>query len=172
MFIASDRLREEFKISDEIPTPDYETWRNQDAKTHGKPQTPFGKALKKNVEYINGEKKYLIKQRNQFMPLFIQHIQTKRPELIDLLKEEILEIAKNAFQQKDAWLQIFGHVDGDFDFKWSPKLSISEITEISFDKETTSDFTGNVISDCTYPIEYIIRWGNGTGISNIRVDLK
>lgn len=171
-FIVSGRLREEFKIDDDIMTPDYETWRNRDAKIQGDPKTPFGKALKANVRAVLGEKASLLAHRDEFVPLFIKHIQTERPELIDLLKEEILEIAKKTFEQKDVWLQIFGNIDGDFDFKWSPKLDISEITEISFDKNTKTDFTGNVVSDCAYPITFIIRWGKGAGFSNLRVDLK
>jgi hypothetical protein len=169
LFIATERLREEFDIPKDIQTPDYITWRNNDAKTQGDPKTPFGITLKKNVRDKLGSS--LINHRNEFVPLFINHIKSK-PEILDSLKEEILEITKKILEQKDAWLEINGNIDSGFTFKWSKKLTISKVTSISFNEETKSDFTGRVDSDLDYPINFIIRWGKGAGFSNLRVDLK
>lgn len=173
MFIASECLRGEFNIPNDILTPDYDTWRNKDAKTQGNPKTPFGVALKKSVRGEFGPKSSLIEHRNKFVPSFIKLVETDT-KIMDTLKDEILEISKKTFEQKDAWLEINGNIDIDSEFtiKWSKKLTISKITSISFDEETKSDFTGKVESDLGYPIKFIIRWGKGAGFSNLRVDLK
>ena len=175
-FISSDRFREEFSISEDIPTPDYITWRNNDAKVQGNPKTEFGVALKKNVRDKLGHNKSLIAHRNEFVPLFINLIKTKNSEILETLKVEILEIAKKTLEQKDAWLEINGNIDSKsdipFTFKWTKKLTISQIISISIDEETKSDFTGKVESDLGYPIKFIIRWGKGAGFSNLRMDLK
>ena len=95
---------------------------------------------------------------------------------MDVLKIEILEIAKKILEHKDAWLEINGNVDSNcdipFTFKWTKKLTISQIFSITIDEETKSDFTGKIESDLDYPIKFIIRWGKGTGFSNLRMDLK
>jgi len=177
-FISSDRFREEFNISEDIPTPDYITWRNNDAKVQGNPKTEFGVALKKNVRDKLGHNKSLIAHRNEFVPMFINLIKTSNSEILETLKVEILEIAKKTLEQKDAWLEINGNIDSDsdndipFTFKWTKKLTISQIISISIDEETKSDFTGKVESDLGYPIKFIIRWGKGAGFSNLRMDLK
>lgn len=181
MFIASECLRKEFDIPNDISTPDYDTWRNKDAKTQGNPKTPFGVALKKSVREKFGPKSSLIEHRNKFVPSFIKLVETDT-KIMDTLKDEILEISKKTFEQKDAWLEINGNVDVDVDvdadvdseftIKWTKKLTISQITSISFDEKTKSDFTGKVESDLGYPIKFIIRWGKGAGFSNLRVDLK
>jgi hypothetical protein len=175
-FIASNRFRHEFEIPDNIPTPDYITWRNNDAKVQGNPKTEFGIALKKNVRDKLGHNKSLITYRNEFVPSFINLIKTAKPEILDVLKIEILEIAKKILEHKDAWLEINGNVDSNcdipFTFKWTKKLTISQIFSITIDEETKSDFTGKIESDLDYPIKFIIRWGKGTGFSNLRMDLK
>jgi hypothetical protein len=175
-FISSDRFREEFNISEDIPTPDYITWRNNDAKVQGNPKTEFGVALKKNVRDKLGHNKSLIAHRNEFVPMFINLIKTTNSEILETLKVEILEIAKKTLEQKDAWLEINGNIDSKsdipFTFKWTKKLTISQIISISIDEETKSDFTGKVESDLGYPIKFIIRWGKGAGFSNLRMDLK
>jgi hypothetical protein len=175
-FISSDRFREEFNISEDIPTPDYITWRNNDAKVQGNPKTEFGVALKKNVRDKLGHNKSLIAHRNEFVPMFINLIKTPNSGILETLKVEILEIAKKTLEQKDAWLEINGNIDSKsdipFTFKWTKKLTISQIISISIDEETKSDFTGKVESDLGYPIKFIIRWGKGAGFSNLRMDLK
>lgn len=175
-FISSDRFREEFNISEDIPTPDYITWRNNDAKVQGNPKTEFGVALKKNVRDKLGHNKSLIAHRNEFVPMFINLIKTPNSGILETLKVEILEIAKKTLEQKDAWLEINGNIDSKsdipFTFKWTKKLTISQIISISIDEETKSDFTGKVESDLGYPLKFIIRWGKGAGFSNLRMDLK
>lgn len=173
-FISSGRLREEFDIPRDIQTPDYITWRNNDAKVQGNPKTLFGIALKKNARDKLGHNKSLLSHRNEFVPLFINLIKTKKPEILETLKVEILEISKKILDQKDAWLEINGNIDSNipFTFKWTKKLTITQITSIFVDEESKTDFTGKVESDLGYQIKFIIRWGKGAGFSNLRMDLK
>jgi hypothetical protein len=120
------------------------------------------RAVKKRGE------KSLIKLRDNFVPQFFESLTDQD---IEEFKEDVFPILLSSFEQKHAWLQIAGDLStGNYYFKWTPSLSISNIHNISFSFKKDIDIT--IESDCEYPIRGILRWGKGAGFSNLRLDLK
>jgi hypothetical protein len=166
-YIGTELLYNDYlDSSPSISIPTKDEWIYRDAKQQGNPKTKFGLELKRAVKK-RGEKS-LIKLRDNFVPQFFESLTDQD---IEEFKEDVFPILLSSFEQKHAWLQIAGDLStGNYYFKWTPSLSISNIHNISFSFKKDIDIT--IESDCEYPIRGILRWGKGAGFSNLRLDLK
>jgi hypothetical protein len=164
-FIGSGFLTREYGLEG-IPVPSLEEWIARDAKVQGDPKTAFGIALKRAVR--RGGKESLRDLRDQFVPDFVAGLtEADEAQLI----EDVFPMLQASLAQKDVWLQVAGDVqNGRFHCRWSPSLSVSSITGVRFSGK--KDVTGEFITDCSWPIRFILRWGKGAGFSNLRLDLK
>ena len=164
-YIASGALANKYGLTSEIP--DYDTWFAKDAMRQGDPTTPFGLELRSKFRgegaiHLGGG---CFDERNEMTCNFI--IDDANFEII---KNEVLEKAKEVLVQKDYWLQIHGDINSKFFCKWSPPLTLTSITQVK--RIPCSDLLLEFTTDMGFPIRSILRWGKGQGLSNIRIDLR
>lgn len=164
-FIGSGWLSAEYGL-DGVPVPTLEEWMMRDAKVQGDPKTAFGVALKRAVR-LSG-KESLREVRDAFVPDFVAGL-TAQDEAEFL--EDVFPVLRESLAQKDVWLQVAGDVHtGMFHCRWSPALSVSSVTGVRIAGQ--KDVVGELVTDCAWPIRFILRWGKGAGFSNLRLDLK
>jgi hypothetical protein len=167
MYVGSGLLKEKYKLKAAIPTLD--EWMKKDAKAQGDPRTEFGKELKKKYRELHDNKKVsLTAERDEFVKKFYEECNEQD---IQFLKEDILPIVKESLSQKHYWLQIAGSLEtGKFHCAWSKQLEINTIKNIKI--ELRSDIW--IVVDCenNFSFEAILRFGKGSGFSNIRLDLR
>ena len=164
-FIGSGWLSAEYGL-DGVPVPTLEEWMMRDAKVQGDPKTAFGVALKRAVR-LSG-KESLRELRDAFVPDFVAGL-TAQDEAEFL--EDVFPVLRESLAQKDVWLQVAGDVHtGMFHYRWSPALSVSSVTGVRIAGQ--KDVVGELVTDCAWPIRFILRWGKGAGFSNLRLDLK
>lgn len=162
-YIGSGFLSAEYEVKEPIPT--CEEWIQRDARVQGDPKTPWGKALKRAVRARGQDS--LRHLRDAFVPDFVNGLTGEDREAF---LDDVTPILRDSLAQKDVWLQIAGSLDGKYYARWSPALSVSDVTDVHILGE--KDVTGFISSDCQHPIRFILRWGKGAGFSNLRLDLK
>jgi hypothetical protein len=167
MYIGSGLLKAKYNIS--APLPSLEEWMSKDAKTQGDPRTSFGIELKKKYRELHDNKKVsLTAERDEFVKKFYELC---TEDDICALKEDILPILKDSLAQKHYWLQIAGNLEkNEFNCAWSKQLEINEIQTIKI--ELRSDIWLVVECENNFTFEAILRFGKGSGFSNIRLDLR
>jgi hypothetical protein len=164
-FIGSGFLVKEYGL-DGVPVPTLDEWMMRDAKVQGDPKTAFGLSLKRAVRASGKES--LRDLRDAFVPDFVASL-TERDEVEFM--EDVFPVLQASLAQKDVWLQVAGDVHkGLFHCRWSPALSVSSVTGVRFSGK--KDVVGELVTDCAWPIRFILRWGKGAGFSNLRLDLK
>lgn len=162
-YIGSGWLSAEYGIVE--PIPSLAEWITKDARVQGNPKTAFGLALKRAVR-ARGEES-LRRLRDEFVPRFVASLtETDYRNFQD----DVFPILRDSLSQKDVWLQIAGDVDGSYHARWSRALTVERCGWPIIRGE--KDVTGEVDTDCEYPIRFILRWGKGAGFSNLRLDLK
>jgi len=145
--------------------PSYEEWA-KDAFKQSKPSTAFVKELREK----GYKTKYLSDMRKKFNKQFI----AKDMDLM-ILMDEVQEIAREALNCKDFWLQLHGDIDNPdtFHVKWNEKIEMPQIETVEqiFSKDNC-DINFHFI--CVDGTEFMakLRWGYGQCITNIRVDIK
>jgi hypothetical protein len=165
MYIGSGVLKERYKLGAAIPT--LEDWIKKDAKVQGNPGTEFGKELKATYRELHPGCS-LTKERDEFVAAFLS---TCTQEDCDRLAEDILPILKNSLAEKHYWLQIAGDLDsGRFHCAWTRQLYVTEIKKIEIVKR--SDIWMNIECDNDFRFRGILRFGKGSGFSNIRIDFR
>jgi hypothetical protein len=164
-YIASGVLTERYELMSPIPT--LEEWISNDAKKEGNPKTTFGKELKRVVRAsVKGGS--LKAERDELVEEFYAGCTD-----VDCaeLAEDILPLVRECLAEKQVWLQIAGDIErGEFNFAWSPQFTVSEIKSVRILK--ASDIKIEVECNDGFNFGGILRWGNGMGFSNIRLDLK
>jgi hypothetical protein len=167
MYIGSGLLKETYKITADIPS--LEEWITKDAKTQGDPRTPFGKELKTKYRALHDNKKVsLTAERDTFVKEFYKQCNEND---VKCLRDDILPILKDSLAQKHYWLQIAGDLEkGTFYCAWSKQLEINSIKNIKI--ELRSDIWLVVECENNFSFEAILRFGKGSGFSNIRLDLR
>ena len=177
--VTDDEINTTFGIQKEI-IPTFEKWCSDDAFQSGDPKTHYGRTLKKNFREkygntsMNGKKGSPFDYREKVNPLFISHFnldQNNKRELI----EETQTMLDSIMDEKDCWFQTSGMIENldKFNFKWHKKIEAPKIidvvprwkkgSDIYFDFETVN------IED---KFSCILRFGKGTGFSNIRYDIR
>jgi hypothetical protein len=163
-----------------IPPPSFDIWKEKDAFKCGDPTSDFGLELKKNYRLkhphnnlmgqkytsMNGKFGSPIDYRKMVNDLFVfdQHKE-------QLIKE--VQIAYNTcMKDKEGWLQTFGDINdcANFNYKWYNQIYSKTILDVKCIKK--EDLIFKFICDDGYTFNAILRWGKGTGFSNIRLDLK
>lgn len=162
-YIGSGFLSMKYDIR--APIPDCEEWIQRDARVQGDPKTAWGQALKRAVR-ARGQAS-LRDLRDEFVPEFVAGLTGEDRKAF---LEDVTPILRDSLAQKEVWLQIAGSLEGQYYARWSPALSLTRVTDVNWSGE--KDVTGQILSDCVYPIRFILRWGKGAGFSNLRLDLK
>ena len=121
---------------------------------NGKNNSPYNYRLKVNplFDFTEEDKKILIKET-----------QLKLDEIMN---------------EKDCWLQTCGTIEDKLNFKWYKKISSHKIIDIKMTSgcgkkhNINSDLYFNYIVENGNNFKCILRFGRGTGFSNIRYDIR
>jgi hypothetical protein len=167
MWIGSGLLKQRYSI--EAPIPTLEDWIKKDAKVQGDPGTAFGKELKLKYRALYGGKKVsLTAERDVFVVDFLTKC---TQEDCELLKQDIMPLLTETLSQKHYWLQIAGSLEsGTFHCAWTKELQVNSIKNIQI--VVQSDVWINVECENNFKFRGILRFGKGSGYSNIRLDLR
>lgn len=170
--VCDTAIKEKYNIEYTIPT--FEDWET-DAYSCGDPKTQYGRALKKTYREIhpnsslggkgNSSYDYRLNVNNKFILAFSDK---EKKTMINEIQEKMNAI----LVEKECWLQTTGEIDQDFNFKWYNKIEVPVIQDITILYKKGSDITFNITTDSPFIMKGIIRFGKGTGFSNIRVDIK
>lgn len=168
MFIGSGVLTKRYGITAPIPT--LKEWIERDAKSQADPRTEYGKELKRKYRALhNNEKVSLYAERDEFVREFSSTLCTENDCI--QLKEDITPIVKEVFEQKHYWIQIHGNIEsGKFYCAWTKQLPVSIIKNIKIVLQ--SDIWINIECENNLTFRGILRFGKGSGYSNIRIDLR
>jgi hypothetical protein len=162
-----------YDLQEEIPN--LEQWLKNDAFQCGNPTSNFGKELKHNYQTkhprtsMNGKKgspyDYRLNVNKQFVKEFNQYDK-------DILLKEVQKILDGIMDEKECWLQTTG--DGDIlSFKWYDKIESPKIIDVKISWNQGADIYFNFIAEKEkYNFKTILRFGKGTGFSNIRFDIR
>ena len=163
MYIDSGSLKQEFEITESIPS--FEEWFEKDCRTQDDPKTPFGKELKSKVRKTRGPTASLLEKREAVLEALEITEQDKT-----ILISDVLSIVNEILVQKQYWLSIHGNLESEFYTVWYPQFTISSIQDVIIRKKRDLEFTFVCVNDYTF--HGILRWGKGAGFSCLRVDLK
>jgi hypothetical protein len=155
--------------------PEYEIW-EKDAFRAGDPKTDYGKELKEKYRKKYGTKSSMNGKKNSpydYRKDVVSLLEFSEEDKITLINEVQLKL-DSLMIQKDCWLQTIGMIP-NLKFKWfnhigSPKIIKVEKRIGTLDSQfifTTQDETGGLNTFGT-----ILRFGKGTGYSNIRMDIR
>ena len=178
--ILPDKIKQDYNIKS--PIPSYKEWSEKDAFACGDPKTDYGKELKKNFHQIHGHTSMNGKSIKGFNPNNTDYRKSLKKELKELYKDNIKEKFINEVQEKfntfykdkECYLQTTGDIKTDkFNFKWYEKIEIPKVTDIIM-RDTGTDIDFDIIKESIDKIDYSLklRFGKGTGFSNIRIDTK
>ena len=172
--VCNNSIREDLDITSEIP--EYEIW-EKDAFRAGDPKTDYVKELKEKYRRKYGAKSSMngftktspYDYRQDVVPL----LEFNEEDKITLINEIQIKL-DSIMSEKDCWLQTIGTIP-NLKFKWfnhigSPKIIKVEKKTGTLDTQfifTTQDATGVVKT-----FETILRFGKGTGFTNIRMDIR
>jgi len=168
--VRNSEHSEEYQITSDIPS--FEDYVRHDLYSTD-PSTPWGKEHK--IKYrnmhpdscLNGKKESPKDYRESINPQFVF-----TDEMKTQLISEINPTLKDCMNEKDCWLQTSGTIDGSFNFRWWQKIEPEVVIDITMCYNTGSDlkFTCHTDKGDTFPC--ILRFGKGTGFSNLRFDIR
>jgi len=179
--IFPGEVREKYDIQAPIPT--YENWSKKDAFKCGEPVTDYGIELKKNFRKIHGPKTSMNGvSKKGFTPNKFDYRKSVIKELKDLYTDKIKKIFIREVQEKfnifykdkECYLQTTGDIETDkFNFKWYDKIEIPKVTDIII-KDGSTDLKFDITKESNDNIKYslILRFGGGSGFTNLRIDTK
>lgn len=170
------------KYCEDCEIPSFEDWYNMDVKANGDPRTIYGKTLKKNYRKkhpkssMNGKNNSPFDYRERVNPSFLQEFnesELKKQKLI----EETQIILDGIMKEKEGWLQTTGDIGTNtFNFKWSKQIASPKIKNVIASYNKGADIYYNFKAEREDGTEdnfkSIIRFGKGTGFSNMRCDIK
>lgn len=160
-YVGNEWLREAFEIEEKTPT--VEEW-IADARSQGAPRSAFGKALKRALRASGVS---LLPLRDQFVPWFVEQLGEVDREA---LRADVFPLLCHALDQKDAWLTVTGDVlSGAFHAQWHRGIRVQRCDQVTIRAER--DVVGEIHTDMGI-MRYILRWGGGAGLSNLRLDFK
>ena len=149
-----------------IKCPEFDEWKCKDAFKCGDPLSEFGVTLKQNYRLMY-PKSSMLDYRKIVNDKF-EFTEDYKIEMID----EVQHIYNKCMSEKEGWLQTFGDPDDieKFNFKWFDKVDAYKIIDINCIK--SRDILFEIKCENDYKFNAILRWGKGSGFSNIRLDLK
>ena len=166
-------IKTEYNVNCEIPTE--EEWLTMDAFKNGNPTSPYGVLLKQNFRErfpgrtsMNGKKGVPYDYRKNVNPIF-----TFTDEDEEILIKELQPILDKIMDEKECWLQTSGTITGQLNFKWYEKIPAPKIEKITMSWKEGADIYFNCNTEnpeCNF--KCILRFGKGTGFSNIRLDIR
>ena len=169
-----EHLRSEYNITAKIPEID--TWLEKDAFACGDPVTEFGIELKKNYREkhpktsMNGKNGSPKDYRELVNKQFVEDFNKKKAEV---LIKEVQSILNNIMNEKDCWLKTSGNIKNDkLTFCWVNKIKPPKITGVEISWNKGADIYFNFKGDELNDFKCILRFGKGTGFSNIRFDIR
>lgn len=161
--VASGTLKEEFGLTSPIPT--FEEWFEKDCRTQDDPRTAFGIELKAKVRQLRGDRASLLEKRGTVLDALEITQEDK-----DVLSTEVMDIAKEVFDQKEYWLSIHGNLEDKFHAVWYPQFTVDSVVEVNVEKALDLKF--RLVCSNGFEFHPILRWGKGAGFSCLRIDLK
>ena len=172
LVVTSD-ICKSYHVESNPPTLD--EWLKKDAFQCGNPKTLWGIENKSKYREcfgktsMNGTKKSPNDIRKIVNPVFIEHI---KEEDKDVLKKEVQTILDSIMNEKDCWLQTAGTIENNnLKFKWSEKIKSPTLLDVKITWEKDIYFSF-ITDEEAYNFRCILRFGKGTGFSNIRLDIR
>ena len=162
-------IKKEYEIESEIPS--LEEWLEKDAFKFD-PNTDYGKELKKKYQTRHG-KTSMNGKKNSPKDYRIEVIKefTLDDNLKNILIKEVQKRLDEIMGEKDVWLQTTGDIETDkFSFKWSKNIVSQKIKDVVLLPKSDINFLFNCEDGKSF--KCILRFGKGTGFSNIRLDFK
>ena len=172
--VVNDKtIKSDYNLDCEIPTE--EEWLSMDAFKNGDPTSPYGVLLKKKFRErfpgrtsMNGKKGVPYDYRKNVNPLFTF---TEEDEAV--LIKELQAILDEIMDEKECWLQTTGTITGPFNFKWYDKIPSPKIEKITMSWKEGADIYFHCSTENPQRnFKCILRFGKGTGFSNIRLDIR
>ena len=178
--IAPQEVKKNYQILSPIPSE--KEWLRKDAFQCGNPKTRYGKELKQKFRDIHGETSMNGKSKKDFKeniydyrePVIYEFTELFRsePKIKKQLIKEIQEKLERVFLEKECFLQDTGDINSnEFSFKWYNQIKIPKIKDVVLNNRK-SDITFDIITDITQNYTLVLRFGKGTGFSNIRIDIR
>lgn len=181
-YIYPGEVKEKYNIK--APIPSYTEWSKKDAFACGNPKTDYGIELKKKFREIHGPKTSMNgRSIKGFTPNNFDYRKPVIKEIKDLYTndeikqifiKEVQEKFNTFYEDKECYLQTTGDIETDkFSFKWFDKIEIPKVTDIIM-KDKGLDVEFDILKESKDNINYslILRFGKGSGFSNIRIDTK
>lgn len=172
--ICDPHMKDEY-VPD-INAPSKEEYLKFDAFACGDPKTEFCKCLKRSyrIKYpgscMNGKKLSPHDYRENVNQEYIDSFSEGDKHL---LLEEVQNKLDEIMNEKECWLQTSGKIDDNLSFKWYDKIASPKIKDVSLSWKKGADIYFNFIAeDEKYNFKCILRFGKGTGFSNIRFDIR
>lgn len=167
-------IRKTYNI--ETPIPPLEEWLKQDAFVCSDAQSSFGRELKEKYRAkhpggsMNGKGSSPRDYRCDVNSIFIERFTADdKSQLIT----ETQTVLNDIMAEKDCWLKTSGTIDDGFTFCWFNSIDPPQIIDVSLSWKSGADiyieFKTENKSD---EFKSILRFGKGTGFSNIRFDIR
>ena len=167
-------IKEIFNI--QSPLPLLEEWIEKDAYSCGDPKTDFGKELKMKFREkysgssMNGKNNSPKDYREEVNKKFVEDFNENDKKT---LIKEVQEILDTIMKEKECWLNICGNLKDGFDFKWFEKIPPPQIKDVKIHTNPGADIKFDFVTDNNNTnFSSILRFGKGTGFSNIRFDIR
>lgn len=169
--VLDKEIQEMYETGD---PPSLQEWLKKDAFACGDPQTTYGVRLKQNYHNhhpkssMNGKLKSPFDYRTVVNNQFTFTDEDK----ITLIKEAQDKL-NDILTVKENWLQTSGTVETGLTFKWWEKCLIPIIKDVKFSyKEGADIYFHFEVDNPDLNFSSILRFGKGTGFSNIRFDIR
>ena len=172
LVVLNKEISEEYNVSSPIPSED--EWLSKDAFQCGNAKTEWGKEFKQKYREkhpaasMNGKGT----SPKDYRELVNSSFEFTEEDKNELLKETqiILDLIMN---EKECWLQTCGTIEDKINFRWHGKIEPPKIKDIELEWKKGADIYFNFITeDKIDNFKCILRFGKGTGFSNIRFDIR
>ena len=164
-----------------VEIPSMEEWTDKDARRCGNPSSEYGITLKKTYREIhgatsmNGKSKSPCDYRKSVCPVFVEKFNSDN-SLKQVTIRETQGALNYIMNEKEVWLQTSGSINGNFNFRWSKHIKPETITDVYASWNPGADiylnFKAHNETNKSVDFKCIVRFGKGTGFSNIRCDVK
>ena len=164
-----------------IVIPPIDEWMTKDANRCGDPQTEYGKTLKKEYRRLHGEGSMNGKKgsprdyREIVNPLFVEMFNNDEELKLKTINQT-QNILNKIMTEKERWLLTSGSLNDKFNFKWIQHIPAETITDVYASWNPGADvylkFKAYNHNKKHVDFDCIIRFGKGTGFSNIRYDIR
>ena len=172
LVVSNKEMSDEYGVKSDIPTEN--EWLTKDAFQCGNPKTEWGKEFKRKYRTkhpkasMNGKGYSPKDYREMVNEKFEFSYEDKQVLLV-----ETQEILDAVMVEKECWLQTCGIIEDKINFRWHDKIAPPKITDINIEWKVGSDIYFNFKTENDEAnFKCILRFGKGTGFSNIRFDIR